>query len=99
MFIVVNGHGDPAVIDAYLYDHAERIGTFTTNDGVRDRFVALVRTANDRYLTDYQAGRLGSGSYGAEVVYGTFDEASVTYRDWVAYHLRYHKPIEEAAGA
>lgn len=93
MFIVVTGHGKPEPIDAYLYNHATRFATTTTHDGVADRFVALVRTANDRYLTDYQAGRLGSGLYGAKVI-EKFDDAVAAFRDAQDYDLKFHKPID-----
>lgn len=90
MFIVVTGNArNLDSLDAYLYSHAERIATLDAGE----RFVALIRTANDRYLTDYQAGRLGSGLFGAET-YATFDEAVTAFKDWATHSLRLHKPID-----
>lgn len=92
MFIVVTGRGSTDSLDAGLYDHATRIATAVTNDGVADRFVALVRTANDRYLTDYQAGRLGSFPFGTKV-FEKFDDALAGYTDALTYNVKIHKPI------
>lgn len=88
MFIVVLGRNPVTTLDAYLYDHAERIATLD----VGERFVALVRTANDEYLTNYQADRIGSGLMGA-AAYRTFDEAMVGFNEAATHALRVHKPI------
>lgn len=93
MFIVVTGRGTTDALDAGLYDHAERLATATTKDGLADRWVALVRTANDRYLTDYQAARLGSFPFGTKV-FETFDEAVAAYVEAQTYELKFHKPID-----